>query len=87
MRVPENRKSAKREGEFGPLAAPAAAPAPGPSPDAPAEGVLMAGLTNDAVAAFLRDHAPATDEAPDAIVPTTSYDHAANLDVMQGVLA
>lgn len=55
--------------------------------DAPAEGVLMAGLTNDAVAAFLRDHAPATDEAPDAIVPTTSYDHAANLDVMQGVLA
>lgn len=55
--------------------------------DARAEGVKMAGLTNDAVAAFLRDHAPVSDDAGNAIAPTTAYDDASNLDVMQGVLA
>lgn len=54
---------------------------------APADGVRMAELTNDAVAAFLSEELAGINDATEAIAPTTNYDNIANLDVMQGVLA
>ena len=55
--------------------------------DAPADGVRMAELTNDAVAAFLNDEMARMDDAMEAIAPTADYDSGASVDVMQGVLA
>jgi hypothetical protein len=55
--------------------------------DAPAGGVQMAGLTKEAIAAFLTDDYAKIDHASEGIVPTGSYDHGSNLDVMQSVLA
>ncbi|MDB6179572.1 hypothetical protein PAF17_19060 [Paracoccus sp. Z330] len=55
--------------------------------DAPVDGVRLAELTNDAVAAFLSEELPHGTEAVEAIAATSDYDTASNLDVMQGVLA
>ncbi|GGF81127.1 hypothetical protein GCM10011402_37190 [Paracoccus acridae] len=55
--------------------------------DAPDGGAQMAGLTKEAIAAFLTDDLARIDPASEGIMPTESYDHGSNLDVMQGVLA
>lgn len=55
--------------------------------DALANGVKMAGLTNDAVAAFLRGDLARIEDAADSIRPTESHDQGHNLDVMQTMLA
>lgn len=55
--------------------------------DAPADGVKMAGLTNDAVAAFLTEELAKIEGLSDSIVPTANHDSASSLDVMQSVLA
>lgn len=55
--------------------------------DAAAEGVRMAELTTDAVAAFLNDEAARIEDHAESIMAAHDYDSVASMDVMQSVLA
>lgn len=54
--------------------------------DALPEGVSMAGLANDAVAAFLSDDMLKSADGNDDIAPASTYNVSSNLDVMETVL-